>query len=297
MFRINRKTILFFMIACWFLIIGSTQILAGPGSQTLWKISKDGNFSYILGSVHFLKKENYPLPQKIYAAFDECDALVLEADLDSLKMPETASKMMHISMLPDNRLFKDVVSQETFEQVSSHLAGLGLNIQLMPRSKPWFLALTITALEAQKMGMDATLGLDNHFAQKANEKEYPILGLETIAFQMGLFDNLPIKTQISFLLKTLDDAKDAEVTMGKMLAAWENGEEGKLQELLSGGFEGFPELYNKLLIARNENWVPQIEKLILSDKKYFIVVGAGHLVGKKGVIELLKKRGYSIKRI
>ncbi len=293
----NVQKLFAYIIATTFFCVLSVQMVAGSGSQILWKVSQNGHYAYILGSVHFLKKENYPLPQKLYDAFEDCETLVLEADLDSLKMPQTAMKMMQISMLPENKSFKDVVPEETYETVAAHLQKLGLSMQLFARSKPWFIALTITAMEAQKMGLDANLGLDAHFAARAKAQGMALTGLEPIAFQMNLFDQLPLKTQIEFLHKTMEDSQKAEKMMDEMLTAWENGEDQQLQSLLSDGFEGFPKLYDKLLIARNKNWVPQIEKMITSGKTHFIVVGAGHLVGDQGVIDLLQKRGFEIDKL
>ncbi|MCA9730835.1 MAG: TraB/GumN family protein [Deferribacteres bacterium] len=293
-FKSSVYNALFPLVLAFFFLL---QTPNGAQAQTLWKISKNGNHSYLLGSVHFLKKENYPLPEKIYKAFDECSDLVLEADMDSLKLPQTAARMMQISQLANEQLFKDVVSPEIYKKASDYLSGLGVSIQFFPRSKPWFIAMTITALEATKMGMDATLGLDYHFAEKAQERNMPLIGLESIDFQMNLFNDLPMDLQVAFLEKTLEDSKDAEEDMTKMLHAWEKGKNNELQQLLSKGFNGFPQLYDRLLVERNKTWVPKIEDLLSEGKKYFIVVGAGHLTGNDSVVQLLKARGIKTKKL
>lgn len=296
MFTIRKKYFSGLFILAMLLLV-PVRTITIAGNQTLWKISQNGHHVYILGSVHFLKKENYPLPQKFYKAFDSCQTLVLEADLDSLKMPSTAMKMMQISLLPENKTFKDVVPADTYAATAAHLKNLGLSMQLFPRSKPWFIALTITAMEAQKMGMDANLGLDVHFAERAKTKNLSLVGLEPVAFQMNLFDQLPLQTQIEFLQKTLQEAAESEKTMDEMLAAWESGNEEQLQNLLAEGFEGFPQLQDKLLDARNKKWIPQILEMLNSEKTHFIIVGAGHLVGEEGVIRLLKKNGCEVKKL
>ena len=156
-------------------------------------------------------------------------------------------------------------------------------------------ATAVMALEMQKLGYDSAYGVDRHFFTKAQKAGKEIKGLETVEFQLGLFDNLSGQMQEFFLLQSLEDLKDIEVRIKEMVDAWTQGNVKDLEGILEGMRE-YPELFQALVVSRNQKWIPQIEQALQQPEPAFIVVGALHLLGKEGLVAALQDKGYSVEQ-
>ena len=164
-------------------LLATALVLAGVLEQThaasrnfLWKVSNGQGIVYLVGSVHMLTQDYYPLSPVLDAAFKESDLLVEEADLGELLSADSQFKMLTRGMLPENQSLEKVVSKSTFAEVNKRLSALGLPIEPLQRFKPWMLALTLEGLEWQRAGFDAELGLDKHFYDRANADGKPVRG-------------------------------------------------------------------------------------------------------------------------
>ena len=156
----------------------------------LWRVQSDKSNIYILGSVHFLKKENYPLNKTIEKAFDSTQKLVLEIDLKS----EDAGTVQRVTLekgINRDRTLQQNVSPETYSLAEKRAQELGIDIRALSPLKPWVVALTMTALQLQKLGFDPNYGVDRYLAERATKSGKTMVGLETAAFQIGLIDQLP----------------------------------------------------------------------------------------------------------
>ena len=137
-----------------------------------------------------------------------------------------------------------------------------------------------------------------HFFDRAKEDSLTIEGLETAEYQLNIFDDLSPKLQEEYLKYTLKTADEAMSRIGEIIEAWETGNAEKLNEIMQGEMKSnFPKLYQKMLIQRNLNWIPKLEELLAKEETPLIVVGAGHMVGPKGVVALLKKQGYVVEQL
>lgn len=157
-------------------------------------------------------------------------------------------------------------------------------------------ATAVTALELQKMGFEGEFGVDRHIFEKAQESKVDIVGLETVEYQLGLFDNLPVKVQEYFLIQSLEDLENVETRIQAMVKAWEGGDVKELEALLAGMKE-YPELYQSLVVTRNHHWLPQIEQRLQKRGPVFVVVGALHLLGEEGILAALAKKGYRVEQM
>jgi uncharacterized protein YbaP (TraB family) len=169
---------------------------------------------------------------------------------------------------------------------------LGLDPEFFSAYQPWFAAMALQQAELAKEGFDAGSGVDEQFAQRAATDHKPIIGLETVDQQLGIFANLSNAQQRRFLLYSLDDAEDTEHAADAVVSAWRVGDVKKLERLLSESFEQYPELFRMLTTDRNRQWLPTITQLLHEDQDYMVIVGALHLVGKDGVVQLLQQAGY-----
>jgi uncharacterized protein YbaP (TraB family) len=263
----------------------------------LWKAQSGSSTAYILGSIHAMKSDIYPLDRKIENAFQESAYLVFEIDLD-LDLNNVLPLMMLSAMYQGDDALKKHLTPATYELAVSELKKTGLDIQLFEKCKPWFLAVSLETIELVKMGFDPEMGIDKHFFNKSGSKK--VLAFETAEFQINLFNQFDDSDQESFLLATIRELNMLKGEMTRMVDAWKTGDAGSMESILSQNISGNPrinQIYDKLLFQRNRNMTSKIKDYLKTGDTYFIVVGAAHLVGKKGIIELLRESGYSVNQM
>jgi uncharacterized protein YbaP (TraB family) len=278
-----------------FLLVAVAEARAEDKSF-LWRVQSDKANIYILGSVHFLKKENYPLNKTIEKAFESAQKLVLEVDLKS----EDAGTVQRVTLekgINRERTLQQSISSETYGLAEKRAQELGIDIRALNLLKPWVVALTMTALQLQKLGFDPNYGVDRYLAGRATESGKTVVGLETASFQIGLIDQLPEPDQESMLRQSLKEMDLLERGLDQIVRAWSTGDVAALEALLLGGMREYPAVYQTVVVDRNQRWLPQIEKMIERGESVLIAVGAAHLIGKDGVIELLKARGYTLEQM
>jgi uncharacterized protein YbaP (TraB family) len=158
-------------------------------------------------------------------------------------------------------------------------------------------ALTMVVMQLQKLGYDPSLGIDHQLALRAKQENKPVSGLETAEFQMDIFNELTAAQQDMFLRQSLREMDQLEKAVDDMVGAWNSGDVMRGERLFLDSIRAYPELKDKVLDARNRRWIPQIEQLLKQNQDVLVVVGTAHLVGKSGVIELLKDRGYRLEQM
>jgi uncharacterized protein len=162
--------------------------------------------------------------------------------------------------------------------------------------KPWFVALTLVAIKLQSLGLDANSGVDRYLAQRAKNNGKATRGLETLEFQIGLLDQLPKTDQEQMLRETVRELDLLDKNIDEIVQSWATGDVDLLAKLLLAGMKEYPEVYQRIVVERNRRWLPEIEKLIHDGSGAMLVVGAAHLVGQDGVIEMLKAKGYRVEQ-
>jgi uncharacterized protein YbaP (TraB family) len=271
-------------------------VAARPSAQTktfAWKASRGQGVVYLVGSVHMLTNDFYPLAPALDAAFKDSDLLVEEADLGEMLGPNAQFSLLSKGMLPAGQSIDTVVSPSTLALIKQHTGGL-LPIEALMQFKPWFLAMTLEAMEWQAAGFDASLGLDKHFYDRAQAEGKAVQGLETTDFQISLFDGLTLAQQDRFLAETLKSVDSEKASVTKLTGAWKTGDVAAVERLVMADVKDDPVVYDRLLVARNRAWLPKIEALFSRPRHAFVVVGAAHLVGPDGLVAMLKTRGYQV---
>jgi hypothetical protein len=295
----SKATTLFAICALILLSVASIQAQEKATIENkgcLWKIKSKNNTVYLLGSVHVLKKENYPLPAAMDKAFEDADKLVLEVDLGTFEQPAVQGMILSKALYADNKTLQDNLSKEAYDLIKTRISELGLNIDQFNRLEPWFVALTTTVLKLQKLGFDANYGVDKYFFDKAKKANKEVLAFETAEYQIARFDEMSARTQELYLQQVLKELDSTEKGFNEIVGAWAKGDIDSLDNLLSKSLKEFPELYERLLVERNKNWIPKIEEFLQKDKNYLVVVGAAHLAGKDSVLNLLKAKGFTIEQ-
>jgi uncharacterized protein YbaP (TraB family) len=256
----------------------------------MWRIKSTNSTVYLLGSIHVAKPKMYPLDPRIEKAFSNSNVLVVEADASPDKALGLAMQMMaHASYPPGDGLDKHI-SKELFDTIQTRMATNGIPPEMVKGLKPWFIATTLTIGELSDLGIDPQLGIDLHFLGEAKGK--PIVELEGAEAQFTLLDGFTDKEQEEFLKFTLKDDENLAKSVDDIITAWSAGDAKKLDDLIMQSVKdspGMQALYAKLFDDRNQKMAAKIEDMMKTGKTYFVVVGAGHLVGKTGLLQLLGK--------
>ena len=265
----------------------------------LWKASKGQGVVYLVGSVHMLTADFYPLAPALDAAFKDSDLLVEEADLSEMLSPTTQFSLLQRGMLPSGQTLDKVVSPATLALVNAHLGvfGPGAAVAAVKQFKPWFLAMTLEAMEWQKAGFDPQLGLDKHFFDRAQSEGKAVQGLETTEFQISLFDSMSAEQQERFLAETLKDLDKETASVGQLASAWKSGDVAGVERFVLKDLQSDPVVYERLLVGRNRAWLPKLEALFSRPRPAMVVVGAAHLVGPDGLVAMLKAKGYTLTQL
>jgi len=265
-----------------------------PGAPFMWRVRGGGATVYLLGSVHAMRQDSYPLPSLIENAFGSVEKVVFEIDLDELDA--AALQMLAAGTLEGGRTLEEIVGPEMWNQLGAEVEKTGLPMAMFRGMKPWMAALTITALAMTDAGYLPSNGVDVHLFERAKEAGKERIALETVEFQVGLFADLTPEQSLAFLRYTLADLETVIPELDRLSADWRAGRVTAVEALLSEGFEGFPELYAKMVGDRNRAWMPMIEELLAGDADVMVVVVALHLVGEDGLVSLLRKKGYTVER-
>jgi len=273
------------------------EAFSQEGKSFLWKVQSKASTVYLLGSIHFLKKENYPLSQRIESAFEKSDVLVVEANVqDQSKM--NAQAILEKALYPPDESIADHLSSETYELLKGEAARLALPLELINRQRPWFLSLTLDAMELMKLGYDPSYGIDNYFLSKATGRK-KILELEGLDEQLSLLSNLSDKDQELLLALSLRDLQNADQEANKLVQAWKTGDTTGMEAVVTKSLKEDPKLvpiYEKLIYERNGRIVSKIEDYLKGNGTYFVVVGAGHLIGERGIVNSLEKKGFRVEQ-
>lgn len=297
-YRTQRR---FAGMVCAFIVLlaapANPRPASGQEKSFLWNVRSEKHSIYILGSIHFLKKDSYPLKKSIEQAFDAVSKLVFEIDLESATPEKTQRVTLANGLYRDGTTLQQNVDKETYDLTERRALELGIDPRALSPLKPWLAALTLTTRKLQKLGFDPSYGVDRYFAERAKRNGKSTGGLESLEFQIGLLDGLSRRDQEMMLRETLRELERLDQGVEQIVQFWQKGEVGLLEEWLLAGMREFPAVHEKMIVERNRRWLPQMEQLIARGGNAMVVVGAAHLVGREGVIELLKQRGYTVEQL
>lgn len=270
--------------------------LAAQEKGLLWEVNRDGKRLFLLGSIHYLRQEHYPLNRAILDAFDASKRLVFEIDLVSTQAGSAQRVTLEKAIYRDGSTLAQNVGDETYQLTARRAAELGVDMQMLQPMKPWFVALTLLSVKLQRMGLSPRLGVDHHLAERAKRAGKPVAGLETLEFQLGMFDGLARREQEQLLRDAAGEVAQLDHKIDDIVNAWLQADGDRLARLLLAGKKDYPELYQKIIVERNRRWLDEITDMLHQGGGAMVVVGAAHLVGPEGIVEMLKARGFSVQQ-
>ncbi|OMF36862.1 hypothetical protein BK133_08030 [Paenibacillus sp. FSL H8-0548] len=266
-----------------------------PSRGFLWKSENAGNTVYLLGSIHIASEAMYPLRAEIQKAYEASDYLVVEADITKMSDEAVQKQILDLSLHKDNTTLKDHISADAYKKLGEILKQNGAAENVLDTYKTWSVASTVDYLTATKAGYNAGIGIDAFFLQQSIENKQPILELESIDYQLNMFDRFSDKLQEEMLNQSIESYYAEDSGIDDLTNMWVTGNEEQLLEL-TNSTKSNEEFYKALLADRNG---PMVEKIkgYLNDsgkKTYFVVVGAAHMIGEDGIVPLLEKQGFKV---
>jgi uncharacterized protein YbaP (TraB family) len=262
-----------------------------------WRMTGANGEVTLLGSMHVLRPTDYPLPAAVDGLIERAELIVMEIDLDDVDAAAQQRVILQTAMLPQGTVIADVVDERVYRLLEQNAAELGIELRLLERFEPWFLAVTLLDQGLRQWGFQAERGVEQYVVGRAKSAGKEIVGLETLEFQIGIFDSLSPQSQQAMLEQTLAEIDEAETALRELVEAWRDGELESLSAELLDDFDQFPGLHEALVAKRNRSWVPPLERMLADGRRHLVVVGALHLVGPDSVIELLRARGYDVERL
>ncbi|CCK75538.1 GumN family protein [Oleispira antarctica RB-8] len=263
---------------------------------SVWQVSNGDNTIYLGGTFHMLMPQDYPLPKEFEQVYKKVNWLVFETDIAELDTPDFQKKFLKAMSLPNGQILADQLSPQAYSGLIHYAAKNNIDTGRLQHFKPQMIALIVTLEELKKYGLTAQ-GVDSFMGDKASLDGKMVTKLESIDEQINYIATMSEGYESELILQTLEDIQVLSRDLTIMRDAWRSGNSHDLFETgISPMKKDYPQIYHSLLVERNNNWLPKIERLIKQPESKFILVGALHLIGEDGLLEQLKRRGYQVQQ-
>ena len=261
-----------------------------------FKITGNGTTLYLGGTIHMLKKSDFPLPTQYDSVYKKANVLYFETDVSDMQTKDGQAKMLQDMMYQDGKTLKTELSKKTFASLEKTCKENSLPIALLQKMKPSAAIIALTVIKMMKMGYIEN-GVDAHFETIAKKDKKPIKYLESVEFQLDLMTNIGGDDEDKFVLNSIKDIDNMEADFEVMKKAWIEGDEKNIQIQAIEMKNEYPEMYKSLLTERNKNWMEKIIPMLSTEEVELILVGALHLYGEDGLLKLLKEQGFEIEQL
>lgn len=278
-------------------LMPATIYAAENHNVTLWEVSGESNSVFLLGSIHLLRPEDYPLPAVIDEAYREAEVLIMEIDMDDMDPFAAQVAFTTYGVLHDEQTLESLMGTDLYARAKAAADAIDIPLDMLHKTEPWYAAMTVEIMMLGRMGFDPTLGVEMHMLTKAQKDQKPIEGFETIEEQIAFLDGMSLQAQREMLLATLEDAAELSETMDDLIDAWRLGDIEFLENSMLSDMSDHVELEKILVTDRNNRWVEHISELLDDEDDYLIIVGALHLIGPNGVPQQLAAGGYDVRQL
>lgn len=271
---------------------------AVSASPALWQVAQGQGKVYLLGSFHLLPKNYHWYEGIIKQSFDSSEELVMEAKMTPESIAEIQAMVIKNGFFTTGDNLQNHLDLIHYNKMLTQAKKLmGMDEAIARKVKPWFMALQISIISIISSGMDPESGVDKYLERLAGQDKKPISGLETPQQSMNALIKHPMSVQMAMLVDTLDKLEDFKSYINSYLEAWASGDADRMEKTIIRDMAQQPAMYKALIVDRNKNWMPAIERHINGDKTIFIVVGMAHLVGQDGIVRMLESGGYKVDKI
>jgi uncharacterized protein YbaP (TraB family) len=262
--------------------------------SSVWVVRFSNATVYLAGSFHMLRASDYPLPAEFFRAYNDSRKIIFEVPPGETESPEYMERFLSLAIYNDGTTLKEHITTAAYAKAESFCKERNYPLEQYQFFKPTFLVMTLTVSEMNKIGADPQKGIDNFFKDKVVQDGKATGSLETVDQQISLLTSMDASLGSDQIIESIEELKQIEVMLGELLAVWRKGDEAKMEELYIKDLKRYPKLYQTLIVDRNNKWVRNIEVYLNGSGNTMVVVGAAHLVGADGLVNLLRKRGYKV---
>lgn len=259
----------------------------------VWKVTRpDGKTVYLGGSVHSFPKSNYPIPPAYQRAFDASSRIAFEVDAKALH--ESSNSLVQNGKYRRGDSLKNHVDARTYAYFRRLFGLMNVAEESFSQYRPWFIVLMLQSASSSRSSPKE--GVDEYFMKRAAKRSMPVVGLESVQEHARVYSGLTDRESEILLLSTF---VPSETRHGNddLLKAWNRGDAETLARMMEQESQEFPAFNERLLGARNRAWIPRIDGFLASGHTYFVVVGAGHFGGSRGLLALMRSKGYQIEQL
>ena len=281
---------------CLVLLVSACSNADAPDGPAMWKLETEQTTIYFLGSFHLLDPDLDWRDDRIEHALNEADAVFFEIDDREANEEAMQQEMIRMSMLPPGESLKAMLDPQVYADLEKTASRYGLDVGTMDGMKPWFVAISLSVMEMLIQGHSPDAGVDKTLFDDAEARGIPIRAFETVQEQLEIIDSLSRTDPNVLIVDTLRYLDEDSTLLEDMVQAWLEGDTDTIAALTLGDFEKYGEAYNVFLTDRNRAWVKELDARIRQGGTYFVVVGAGHLVGPDSVIQMLLDKGHAVAR-
>lgn len=268
--------------------------VAAPLRPALWKVADADTTIYLFGTIHLLPAGKNWYHGDLATAFEQSAELVTE--IPEVDPAQSQKVLLSRGVLPPGKTLRSLLSKKERTAYENALKAYGIPPAAFDRFKPWYASVVLSTLPLAREGYDIGSGVEAQLHEFSKARSVPRSGLETLDYQLGLFDGLPAKVQKRYLLEVIAVMPTITRDINRMVDAWGKGDPATLAQLMND-MQDDPVLLKTLLIDRNRNWASWIRARLAQPGTVFVAVGAGHLGGKDSVQELLAKQGTTVERV
>lgn len=302
-----KKSFLAFILATLFVAshVSAQQALEATTSSQplakslLWEVSGKNLKapSYVFGTIHMIDREDYFFNDVAQEAFAKTENVTFEIDMEAMMDMSVMMPLLMKSFMQGDTTLRDLLSDENYQLVADHFQNIGLPMMFAERIKPMFLSMLGSGDMSNPMQQQQDIvSYEMELMAMAKKQEKEVMGLETAEYQMSMFDSIPYRKQADMLVASIKDGSDAaEQQMKEMVELYTTQDIEGMQTMMEGE-QDVLEYQDLLLVKRNRNWIPVMEKRMAEGPSFF-AVGAGHLAGAEGVLRLLMEAGYTVKPV
>lgn len=271
--------------------------LSAQADTSVWKVTKGDHYLYVGGTIHLLSREDFPLPQGFTSAYQDSDMVVLETDIAALQTTEYQRQLLMATTYSGDNSVLQHLSDDTADLLRRYLEDRHMPAAPLFRFKPGMLSMTLTVLELQQLGLTEA-GVDEYFRRQALNDGKDLGYLESPDQQIRFLVDMGKGQEDELIRHTILEMERLPQDMNTIRAAWRDGD---TERLAAAGLERwadqFPDLYDRILVDRNRDWIPEIERLLDTGDIELVLFGALHLVGDDGVLALLEDQGYLVEQV
>lgn len=273
------------------------QAQPNPRRFLMWKAVSPTTTVFLVGSIHVGDKTMYPLPAEVESAFAAAKVLTVEINIKNVDQMKAMQLIQQNGMYSGDDSLSKHISKETSALLDAFCSKHGLPRAGVEQLKPWVVAVTVAALSWKEAGEDPSLGIDMHFLDESKPPQR-IDELESMESQLNLFVNATEEEQQALLASTLKQGDKMKEMIKRIQAAYLSGDPAALEKLMQEESDtGTKSLTKKLLDDRNITMAARLDEYLKNKEQVFVVVGAAHLVGEKGVAKLLRDKGYKVEQV